>query len=87
MNIGNNKSVAAKLKILLSGTTSVETGAQERIKDQIVFDGGELYNGAQKSQHVGALTYTVKILSVQKYTPSTYYMDNINIQVDVITSN
>ena len=84
VNIGNNRSVASALRIPLSGVVNILDAGSQQVKGIIEFNAAnELFPGSVKVMRVGALNYKVTILSVQKYSDITFYMDRIRIEVDV----
>jgi hypothetical protein len=83
MNLGNNRSTVTKLKILLSAAPTMQDVSSDRIKDMIVFSGNEMVANAVRSKRVGALMYTVTIISVNKYSNDSFYSDGIRVQVDI----
>jgi len=83
MNLGNGRSSASKLKILLSGTQNINDAGASRAIDEIDFSGAELRPGAVKYKTIGALTYKVVILSVQKYGTDSFMTDAIRVDVEV----
>jgi tetratricopeptide (TPR) repeat protein len=83
MNLGNGRSAASKLRILLSGAQNTNDTSSPRLKDEVDFSGSELRPGFAKYQTVGALRYKVIIVSLEKYGESWFMMDNIKVEVDV----
>ena len=83
MNIGNNRSTATQLSLGVSATPDLQDATAPRLKDEIVFDAAHMFVGAVQTKKVGALSYTVTILAVHKYSPTAYYMGETRVRVEI----
>lgn len=85
-NIGNNRSIASGIEILVSGLRDLSDLHSEQIKSSVYFAAEEMQIGNSRSTKAGELYYKVTITDVKLETSSnmTYFdMDSVAVKVDV----